>query len=76
MYIMIIISPTDLRANQKKYLDLAETEKVIIKRGKKLIELVVKDRLITEEDMKNGITAEELLKGVKDDIKEIYSREK
>lgn len=71
---MIIISPTDLRANQKKYLDLAETEQVIIKRGRKLIELVVKERLITDQDLKNGITADELLAGVKEDIKEIYNQ--
>ena len=73
---MIIINPTDLRANQKKYFDLAETEKVIIKRGRKLIELVVRERLITDDDLNNGITADELLMGVKEDIKEIYSRKK
>jgi hypothetical protein len=73
---MIVISPTELRAEQKKYLDLAEREEVVIKRGKKLIHLVVKDRTITDEDMEKGITAEELLMGVKEDIKEIYSRKK
>jgi len=73
---MIIISPTDFRTNQKKYLDLAEVEKVVIKRGSKLIELVVRERLITDEDLARGITAEELLSGVKEDIKEIYSRKK
>lgn len=71
---MIIITPTDLRANQKKYFDLAETEKVIIKRGRKLIELVVSERLITDEDLANGLTAVQLLEGVKEDIHEIYSK--
>lgn len=40
---MKIITPTELRANQKMYFDLAEHERVIIKRGKKVIELVVSD---------------------------------
>lgn len=31
---MIVISPNELRKNLKKYLDLADKEHVIIKRGK------------------------------------------
>lgn len=57
---MIVITPTELRAEQKKYLDLAEKEEVVIKRGSKLIRLVVQERTITDEDLKRGITAEEL----------------
>ena len=73
---MIVISPTELRAEQKKYLDLAEREEVVVKRGSKLIHLVVKERTITDEDLKQAITGEELLVGVREDIKEIYSRKK
>ena len=61
---MIVITPTELRSEQKKYLDLAEKEKVVIKRGSKLIELVVRERLITEEDLERSITAEELIEQV------------
>jgi hypothetical protein len=61
---MIVISPTELRAEQKKYLDMAEKQQVAIKRGNKMIHLVVKERLITEEDLARGITAEELVKRV------------
>lgn len=61
---MIVISPTDLRKEQKKYLDLAEREKVVVKRGNKLIHLVVSDRVITDEDLKRGITGTELKKRV------------
>ncbi|MFT4221887.1 hypothetical protein [Dysgonomonas sp.] len=61
---MIVISPTELRADQKKYLDLAEREEVVIKRGSKLIHLVVKERLITDEDLARGISGEELIKRV------------
>lgn len=32
---MIVISPSELRGNLKKYLDLAEKERVIIQSGKK-----------------------------------------
>lgn len=39
----ITISPTELRANQKKYFDMAEDTRVFVKRGRKLIELVVSD---------------------------------
>jgi hypothetical protein len=61
---MIVISPTELRAEQKKYLDLAEKQEVAVKRGNKMIHLVVKERLITDEDLERGITAEELVKRV------------
>jgi len=71
---MIVISPTELRAEQKKYLDLAEREEVVIKRGSKLIHLVVKERTITDEDLKNAMTAEELLVGIEEDIKEMYRK--
>jgi hypothetical protein len=61
---MIVISPTELRAEQKKYLDLAEKQQVAIKRGNKLIHLVVKERLITDEDLERGISGEELIRRV------------
>lgn len=41
----ITISPTELRANQKKYFDMAEHTRVFVKRGNKLIELVVSDEI-------------------------------
>ncbi|MDR1882562.1 MAG: hypothetical protein LBR26_07240 [Prevotella sp.] len=59
---MIIISTTELRAEQKKYLDLAEKQQIAIKRGNKLIHMVVKERLITDEDLTRGISGEELKK--------------
>jgi hypothetical protein len=71
---MIVISPTELRAEQKKYLDLAEKEQVVVKRGSKLIHLVVKERTITEDDLKRAMTAEELLVGIEEDIREMYKR--
>jgi hypothetical protein len=61
---MVIISPTELRSEQKKYLDMAEKEDVVVKRGSKLIHLVVRERTITDEDLRRGISAEELIKRV------------
>lgn len=71
---MIIITPTELRAEQKKYLDLAEKEQVVIKRGSKLIELVVKERLITDEDIARGISGEELKKRMRKRIDKIFEK--
>ena len=71
-----IISTTDLRNQQKKYLELAETQKVVVKRGDKLIHLVVHDRVISDEDLKRGINGEELMNLVRKDVKEIFNRQK
>ncbi|MDR1716016.1 MAG: hypothetical protein LBS20_09230 [Prevotella sp.] len=71
---MIVISPTELRNEQKKYLDLAEKQQVAIKRGNKMIHLVVKERLITDEDIARGITAEELKKRMHKRIDKIFDK--
>lgn len=70
---MIVISPTDLRNSQKKYLELAEKERVVVKRGGKLIHLVVSDRLITDEDLRNGISGTELKNKVFKHIDTLFS---
>jgi hypothetical protein len=69
---MVIITPTELRSEQKKYLDMAEKEDVVIKRGSKLIHLVVKERTITDEELKRGISAEELKKRMHKRIDKIF----
>ena len=71
---MIIISPTELRANQRRYLDLAESEDVIIKRGNKIIRLIVENRTITEDDLKRGISGEELKFRMHKRIDEIFAK--
>lgn len=68
---MIIISPTELRNEQKKYLELAEKESVVVKRGNKLIHLVVKDK-IELSNLDRAISKEELLEGIEQDIRDIY----
>lgn len=71
---MIVISPTELRTKQKKYLDLAEKEQVVVKRGSKLIELVVKNQLITDEDLKQGISVEEVKRQVHQHIDKLFGK--
>lgn len=71
---MIVISPTDLRNEQKKYLDLAETEDIVVKRGNKLIHLVVSDRVISDKDLKRGITGRELKKRVFKHIDNLFEK--
>ena len=41
---MVIVSTREFRDRQKKYFDLAEEEKVLVKRGKKYINLFVTDK--------------------------------
>lgn len=71
---MIIINPTQFRKEQKKYLELAENQKVVIKRGNKLIHLVVSDSLISNEDLKRGITDEELKERVFKNIDSLFDK--
>jgi len=41
---MVIVSTREFRDSQKRYFDLAEEEKVLVKRGKKYINLFVTDK--------------------------------
>jgi len=74
IYIMIVISPTELRTEQRKYLELAEKEQIIIKKGNKLIELVVKHRTITNEDLRNGVSAEDVKMQVHNHIDKLFKK--
>lgn len=71
---MIVISPTELRAEQKKYLNLAEVEQVVVKRGSKLIELVVRDRNISDTDIQEGLSLEEVRTQVHRHIDEKFKK--
>ncbi|MDL2256253.1 hypothetical protein LJC38_06685 [Parabacteroides sp. OttesenSCG-928-K15] len=70
---MIVISPTELRANQKRYFDLAEKEQVFVKRGTQLIELVVKQKMITDLDLKHGISTEDVKSQVHEHIDKLFA---
>ena len=69
---MTIISEIEFKNNVSKYLDLAQNERIIIKRGKKHLELGTKKPLITDEDIANSMTGEELKKALEPQIREMF----
>ncbi len=74
---MIVISSAELRGNMKKYLDLAQHESIMIQRGRnETFVLSRQEHLEPDDDFRRAISASELLEGVREDIREIYSRGK
>ena len=60
----------------KKYLDLAANERILIQRGRnETFVLTREEYLEPDEDLRRAVTAQELLAGVEEDIREAY-REK
>lgn len=45
---MIVVSSREFRDNQKKFLDLAEVQRVVIKRKNQYLELVPRGNMIPE----------------------------
>lgn len=85
---MIVISTRDFRANQSKFMNMANSgEDIILKSRKngsfKLVPVSEKDTLISKEyilepdvDFERAITMDELLQGVKADIHEMFKNKK
>ena len=70
---MLVISSAELRNNMKKYLDIAKSEEVIIQRGKtETFVLSMQKHLSPDEDLARAISMDDLLSGVKEDIREMY----
>lgn len=70
---MLVISSAELRNNMKKYLDIAKSEEVIIQRGKtETFVLSMQKHLTPDEDLARAISMDDLLSGVKEDIREMY----
>jgi len=74
---MTVVSNREFAINQEKYFDLAENEDVCIKRGNSMFHLryqpvethYPKQVILKPDDnLRNAITAEELLKRVHEDI--------
>jgi hypothetical protein len=67
---MIVISPSELRSNLKKYLDLAKTERIVIQRGKtEMFELRRRERISEDPFFDNQENIEAIERGIKE-IKE------
>jgi len=73
---MIVISSAELRNNLKKYLDLANTEKIVIQRGKTETFILSAHQHIPMVDLDRAVTKDELLDGIKSDIRTIYASDK
>ena len=72
---MLVISSAELRNNMKKYLDLAKDETVVIQRGRtETFVLSRQERLTPDANLASAITAEELLIGIEEDIRKMFSR--
>ena len=67
---MRVISPSELRDNMQKYLDLAGDEKIVIQRdGNETFILTREDYLEPDEDLRRAVSAQELLIGIEADIR-------
>ena len=72
---MVVISSAELRNNMKKYLDLAKDETVVIQRGRtETFVLSRQERLTPDANLASAITSEELLIGIEEDIRKMFSR--
>ena len=72
-----LVSLTDFRKNQKKYIGLAKKEKVFLtQRGtSEVIELVIREKIeISNLDM--AISMGDLKRGVKEDLQKIFKQGK
>ena len=71
---MVIISSAELRNNMKKYLDIAQKEKVIIQRGRNETFVLVAQNKADEEDLRRAITVEDVLARVREGLNEMVER--
>ena len=72
---MLVISSAELRNNMKKYLDLAKDETVVIQRVRtETFVLSRQERLSPDANLASAITADELLIGIEEDIRKMFSR--
>lgn len=84
---MLVISTREFRSNQSKYLDLARAgENIVLKSREKgsfkLIPVIESDVIVNrefflkpDEDLARGITKDELMKGIEQDLREIYKKQ-
>ena len=72
---MRVVSTKEFNANQDKYFDMAIDEKIFVKRGDYMFNIIcsnidtIKEQEILEpdDDLRNAITAEELIKRIHED---------
>ena len=75
---MTLVSSQDFVTNYNRYFDLAIDEKVVVERGDYTFSIVCnleKEQKILQpdDDLRRAITAEELLKGIHEDIRRKFA---
>ena len=78
---MTLVSSQDFVTNHNRYFDLAINENVVVKRGDYTFSIVCnleKEQKILkpDDDLRRAITIDELLVGVKQDLREMFNKEK
>ena len=73
---MRVVSSIDFHNDTEKYLDLAETEQVLIQRGEN-VTFMLEKRIIQEsdEDLEGTLTIEEFRDRAKEHIRSLYAGE-
>ncbi|MDR2466264.1 MAG: hypothetical protein LBD35_02625 [Prevotellaceae bacterium] len=69
---MMKINSAELRDNVEKRLDLANKETIVIQRGETDTFALSKLTNIRDADLSRAITADELLTGIKSDIRHLF----
>ena len=70
---MIVISPAELRSNMRKYLDLAVSETIVIRRGKvETFVLQAEKHLAPDADLARAITIDEARVRVHEGLREMF----
>ena len=74
---MRVISSAELRNNMKKYLDLADKERIIVQRGRNETFVLTKEEYLEpDDDFHRAISIEEFAKGAKEHISKLYAQDK
>lgn len=79
---MQVVSSTEFATHHDKYLDMAVNHDVCIKKGQKMFRVIYEPRveeqavLQPDDDLRRAITMDELLVGIKEDLREMFSKGK
>lgn len=74
---MRIISSAELRNNMKKYLDLANKERIVVQRGRNETFVLTKEEYLEpDDDFYRAISIEDFVKGAKKHISKLYAQDK
>jgi len=71
--VMAVISSTELRRDIAKLPDLANAEKVVVQRGKTETFVPSTHRHVLDTDLERAVTKDELLNGIRSDIRAMYA---